>query len=292
VPFETGKSLGFDRVAFDQSRRLFDVASLRLPEDKVRNLAQEVVARLAERVQRDGRIRAELPAAAEVDRFCDALVSDRDHAAADIILKLRLDGTSVETVYLDYIARAAELLGNRWEEDRVSFVQMTVAAGRMLGILRGLRHVVAPRRGLAERSAFFATVPGEDHVIGVTMAADLLRREGWAIRLMVGLDHGELVQAMQETDRAIIGLAASTADRLADLAQLVVAARISHPDVPIMIGGRIGLEEPGIDALVGADGMATDLDQTLAEMERLFEQGRGPQTGADQAGPGGQGQMS
>ena len=70
---------------------------------------------------------------------------------------------------------------------------MTVAAGRILGILRGLRHVIAARTVSPERRAAFATVPGESPFIGINLVADMLRRDGWEIHLMVGMDQDELV---------------------------------------------------------------------------------------------------
>jgi methanogenic corrinoid protein MtbC1 len=266
-----GNLVRLDRDAFERSRVLFDADSGPLPRDALHSLAQQVVARLAQRAKQDERIRAVIPPADEIERFCDALVSDDEHAGADLILQVRTDGASIETVYLGYVAKAADRLGVRWAEDEISFVEMTIAAGRMLGILRGLRHVIAARHTEAERCALFATAPDEHHFVGINIIADLLRRDGWEIQMLVGMDQDELLVALEGRHFPVIGLSASTAKRRVELAELIVALRISSPASMILLGGQINLQEPGLWERIGADAGAADFETARVEMNRLLK---------------------
>ena len=76
----------FDRDAFERSRELFDPHSNHIPRDALHSLAQQVVVRLANRARQDDRLKAIDPPAAEIERFCDALVSSDEHAGANMIL--------------------------------------------------------------------------------------------------------------------------------------------------------------------------------------------------------------
>ena len=95
------------------------------------------------------------------------------------------------------------MLGTWWEEDRVSFVEVTVGTSRMYAIMRALRRQMPLASHIHSKSAIFASVPGETHVLGVRMAADLLRKEGWDIELKIGRTHEELVVEMTNSGSRI-----------------------------------------------------------------------------------------
>ena len=260
---------GFDVETFEETRRLFDPNDAVLPEDALRGLVDEVVTRLLTRRKRqtgaDG-----LVSDHDLETFCHALLAREDSGAADMIQKLLRAGASFDHIYLGYVAGSAEKLGIWWEEDRIDFVQMTISAGRILGILRALRHHFRPRRVSLDRSAVFMSVPGEDHVIGVTMMADVLRREGWQISLKVGMNHDELVEELGQSGYPIIGISASTPERLVALTQLVVGLRVENPGALILVGGQITAHEADLKTLTGADAVAGSVEQAGSEMERLY----------------------
>ena len=79
------------------------------------------------------------------------LCSVDDEAAADIVLRARLNGMSVDMVYLGLLAGAARRLGERWDEDRTTSAQMTIAAGRIYAIMRGLRQAFTSDHYLTRR---------------------------------------------------------------------------------------------------------------------------------------------
>ncbi len=114
--------------------------------------------------------------------------------ASECIERARAQGASVETVYLAYLAEAAGKMGVWWEEDEVSFVDVTFGTGQIYAITRGLKTLFcAPLANLTQPQAFFAAVPGEDHFLGVSMAADLFRKHGWDIEFGCDLDHDAIV---------------------------------------------------------------------------------------------------
>lgn len=268
---------GLDREAFDKARGLFTKRAGFMPDTAVHALAAEVITRL----ERRGSAAAErLPPEADIDALCDALVSPREEAAADLVLEARLGGMSVDMVYLGYLAASARRLGERWDEDRTTSAQMTIAAGRIYAIMRGLRQAFAsdqyPKAGAAR--AMFASTPGETHTLGVTMAADFFRRRGWQIDLCTGLGHHELLSAAEGVAYPIIGVSAGSERMVFPLARLIVALRITSPAAWIMVSGKIIDLVPDILTLVDADGVATDaetaLTQMLTRIEPVQEQGR------------------
>jgi len=258
-------------------RRVRDVVRLRrniLPDGAVQILADEVVSRLASRLH-PGMERGEVAACVPIDDFCRALIAQDAEAALAMIRRDRLEGMPLEVVYAGTLAAAAERLGQWWTEDRVGFLEMSVAAGRIFEIMRHLRRTIpVPHREAGpERQALFATVPGDQHTMGVTMAADLFRNRGWEIDLRVGYGHEELMAAVAGRSYRVIGLSAGGMAGVLPLARCVVAFRITHPGVPVFVGGSVVSEMPAVGALVGADGMARDWDETVRVVTDLADRG-------------------
>jgi methanogenic corrinoid protein MtbC1 len=256
-------------------RRARDVVRLQkalLPDRAVQLLADEVMTRLAGRLHpEDG----PAPIAEEVaiDDFCQALIDDDAEVALGMVRRERRDGVPLETIYLGTLAGAAARLGQWWDEDRVSFLQMSMAAGRIFEIMRHLRQTIPePRNEIApERRALFATMPGDQHTMGVTMAADLFRNRGWDIDLRVGFDHDALMAAVAGRDYRVIGLSANNVEAVTPLARAVVAFRITHPGARIIVSGSLVAQMPGIGLLVGADGAAGDWAETLRVVTDLAD---------------------
>lgn len=237
-----------------------------LPQDAVRALAREALARLAARVSAPPQRRD------AVEQLCDALVSAEIGRAADLIDTWLREGAEEQALYLDYLAPAARELGEMWNEDKISFTDVTIGTGRIYGIMRSIgRNMRAPTMP-TQKSAMVASVPGETHTIGAKMAAELLRGNGWDVELALGMDHEELIGRIMASNHLIIGYSAGGEHALANLARLVVATRVCQPYAHIMVSGRIVEEAAERIKLMGVDGMSHDFDSAQALMDEMWAQ--------------------
>jgi methanogenic corrinoid protein MtbC1 len=264
-----------DSRAFARAKGLFASPSARLPTEAVQALASEVIARLSQ-----GRERGVAPAVAapeprawpdfgdRISRLSHALLALDDREATEIVMEAHAEGAHVEALYLGLLAEAARRLGQWWEDDRIGAVEVVIGAGRIYAIMRGLRRLFGPgpERGAGFR-ALFSTVPGETHMLGVAMAADLLTLHGWRIDLRGGLDHETLLAEFGRGQYPIVGLSASSTRMLFPLARLIVALRVSNPGVWVLVSGPIAELEPEVASLVDADASA----RSFAEAEKLLE---------------------
>ena len=251
-----------------KARSLLEERGAGLPSAAVRALAREVIGRL-DRCKQMAAQTIVGPSQNQVSELCDALLSTDNNAGHQLVMAARADGMPIETLHLAYIAEAARMLGTRWENDEASVSQVIIGAGRIYGILRTLRELfVSVRLQRPDRyRAVFASSPGETHTLGVTMAADHLRRKGWQIDMKAGLSHEALVEAISQDDYPVIGLSASTPRMLFPLARLIVALRVTNPGAWIMVGGLIVHEDPHVQSLVDADGVVSDIQSAEAQME-------------------------
>ena len=243
-----------------------------LPYHAVRSLADEVVVRLAGKMRSvQGQALAQIDV--DIHAFTAALLSDTPDDAHEMIRQERREGVPIETIYLHTLAGSAKLMGKMWEEDRLSFLSMTVAVGHIFSIMRGLRYEIplAQRARVDRHRALFLSVPGETHTIGITMAADLLRNKGWDISLKTGRSHDDLVSAIQGEYHELIGISASQPTSIGPLTRLVVALRFVQPHAHIVIGGQIVSHLPELNSLIAADAVINDGDDVEALLDSLSE---------------------
>lgn len=239
----------------------------RLSPDVVEGLAREVISRLDERHRNLGA--GHPPEPERIATLCDALLSDPHDAALDLVMAAQAEGMSADMLHLGYLAVAARELGLRWERDEIGFADVIIGAGRIYGILRHLREVFISARILRDDAniAAFVSVPGENHTLGVTMAADYMRRRGWQIDLKAGLGHDALVAELGSRRYPVIGISAGSSSMIFPLARLILALRVSNPEAWIMVSGAIVDQEPDLATLVDADAIATDAPSAEAQIE-------------------------
>ena len=259
---------GFDVGKYVRSQTGLRQLKSTLPEHSVEQLAREVLRRLA---SHSGETVSFAPPKDEIEHLCNALLSENDNAAAEFIQDLRSEGVSIETAYLVYLAGAARLLGEWWESDKVSFTAVTLGTSRMYGIMRALRHQFGAARAAVKRSAVFVSVPGETHVLGVRMAADLFRKEGWEIDLIIDKPHDELVDEVSQSRAIIIGISAGGEHAVEALSKLMIALRISNPNAWIFVSGNIVDEARDAIELMDPDGMVTTIEDAKKILNGIWD---------------------
>lgn len=267
----TKAQAGIDPDLFGHTTQLFDEKRRVLAPEVVVGFARQVVTRLAATATEHRPVSPE-----SVSAFCDLLLGpDQNTRALAFVVERRNAGASIEEIYLGYIAPAARLLGERWETDALSPLQVTICAGTLYALMRALRRsstAFAQQEG--GRAALFASVPGEKHGIGVTVAADMFREAGWEIDLQLGLDQARLVDHATRTAPGVIGLSLSTAERLAELVQIVLGLRLAVPQAVIGVAHGGALRARDIARIADVDLIFDDAASAVQALERLVQQRR------------------
>ncbi|MFU8883381.1 MAG: B12-binding domain-containing protein [Rhodobacterales bacterium] len=258
-----------DQRLFASALTVAERQAERLEADAVAELAREVVRRLAEHPKR-AQLSDHHATSAEIDTLVAALLSDRHAAASDMLSGLQADGLPISELYIGYITGAARRLGKMWDADELGFLQVTLATSRLTAIICGMKKIFYDREGGTTRRAMFAACPGETHVMGVSMAADLFRREGWEIDLEIGQDHDELLMSQHLGGYPVVGLSASTETMIMPLARFIRAMRLLTPGALVYVAGEIVHLRPDIAETVGADGVLGDPVAAMTQIEQAL----------------------
>jgi methanogenic corrinoid protein MtbC1 len=204
----------------------------------------------------------------------------RGQAAASLIAKLRESGVPVEAIFLQVIQPAAQHLGQGWSDDRLSFTDVTIGLGHLQQIFSGLlddfqgRAQTSPPGDSspddAALSAFFCTIPGATHRLGVQMVRAFFARAGWRARLGHG-DEATLVSQITAMRPGLIGLSLNSETDLRAAGALILrlrnATRSFQPT--IMVGGAAVPFFPKLVERLDADIVSGDATDALNRATRL-----------------------
>ena len=208
-----------------------------------------------------------------IDEFVQLLLTNEIEVAYAYIDSVRVRGVSLSAIYLELLAPAARNLGMQWDEDRVSFADVTVALCRLHDVMRNLGAVQPTQLDTLPqgRRVLLVPVPGEQHTFGLLMVADFFRRAGWDVNNDSITSASELVSLVRQDWFTIIGLSVGCEAHLDSVASTIHALRRNarNRSLGVMVGGSLVARRPELATQLGADAMATDARHAVAQAENL-----------------------
>lgn len=194
-----------------------------------------------------------------LDVFARMTISSEAHTLTAYVETLVQGGLSLETVYLDLLIPTARRLGDEWNEDEISFTDVTIGLSRLQQVVRNLARRFPTREAEpGASSACFVPAPGEQHTFGLCMLEDGFRRAGWRTWLDTGATGEDAAAAVALDWFDVFGIGATS-----DLPIEAIASTIAHVktasrnrDLFVMVGGRMFAEDAGLATVVGADAAA------------------------------------
>lgn len=242
-----------------------------LRQTALETIASEVLQRFAAEAERKKVVSKITATQSELEKFGALLLGPSEEAAHDFINDIRDKGVPIDVIYLSYLAGAARMLGTWWEQDKVTFLDVTFGSVRIYSIMCALSRSFTSEFPIRSRSAVFATVPGETHTLGVSTAADLLTKRGWSISVITGRNLDDLIDEIAAGDGRILGLSAGGSHATDSLAKLIVALRIRLPETKIVVGGQILAEGRSAVLEMKPDAIASTMPETYAALERFLK---------------------
>lgn len=196
----------------------------------------------------------------EREAFVEMLLSEDAGLARAAIEGHIAKGTDVTELLTDLFAWSARELGRRWEEDEVSFVDVTIGLCRLH---EGL-HVATDRDGDPESeeqtgqpSILVASVPGEQHILGALIASEQFRGHGWRVACETSGQAQAILDLAENRHFDLIGLSASCDTPRNSLNILIKSLRkvSRNRRVKLIAGGPLFERSPDLAIEAGADGV-------------------------------------
>jgi methanogenic corrinoid protein MtbC1 len=230
------------------------------PVPSVEGLARAAIARLAH----EGGVVTGLSEEA-VEAFCALLVAGDYRGAERMLTALTAKRQNYARIADGLLSEAARRVGTQWEQDKLSFGDVSVAIAQIFRLNQAFRRRHVPIRRKAERLALFVTLPGQSHNLGLVLAAEAFRAEGWQVEVHLDAPMTEVLDAARRLRPELVGLTISREDKRHQLELLTAELRALPLRVRIMLGGR-GAEAFARHVPAGRiDRVVTDIASALAE---------------------------
>ncbi len=215
------------------------------------------------------------PLAAESRRYLELVRGNRAAAAVQFIESALRDGRTVSQVYLQILEPALKETGRLWERGELRVGEEHAITLETQRIMSRIFVPPAPRpRGPVPPVCLVLAVSGEQHVIGPTMVADLLRADGWEVLFPGGnLGIRHTLELLQDFTPQLVALSVTISEHLAGADDLISAMRgHARAGLPrIMVGGQAFAERPNLWQQVGADASAADAAEAVHLANHLIK---------------------
>ena len=209
---------------------------------------------------------------AEIERLTAAAARGDATALSAALQYKQMQGQSSEHLCLTFLTLVARRLGEWWEEDRCTFVEVTLGMILLHQQLRALVPGLVTSTGSGRaRSALMMTAIGCQHSMGIAMVAEFFRAAGWAISDEAVPNEAALVERVSRQWFGLVAISAGSSGDIPGLACHIAAIRAHsrNPDIAVMLGGPALLAHPEIAAAAGADSTAPDAAEALRRAEAL-----------------------
>jgi MerR family transcriptional regulator, light-induced transcriptional regulator len=193
-------------------------------------------------------------------------------SAPQLSAKLRemmMWGHDLDGVLLDLMAPVARTLGEMWERDSITFIDVTIAVQRMQQVLRDIcQSTTSDAYG---PHALLLPAPGETHSFGLVIVSELFRKRGWFVAGGLPVSRRELVNMVQCQPYAIVGFSLSNDALLGELKDAIRNVRKSSVfrNVMVVVGGRVFDGRPHLAGEIGADAAFADAAEVIAFADKV-----------------------
>lgn len=211
--------------------------------------------------------------AAEVAAFAPLAMQVEADELLEHVEQLLARGIGLEALLMDLLAPAARTLGEYWKQDRCDFVDVTMGLWRLQEVVHELSARIPLERSQGgAASALFAPVPGDDHSFGTLVVEEMFARNGWITDRLCDATQGVLAERVSNDWFDLIGLTASCDCHIAALPSAIAALRTAsrNPQLCVMVGGPVFVDDPDLADRIGADGTARDARAALEVAEALL----------------------
>lgn len=203
---------------------------------------------------------------AQVQALVDISLNGEAERAREFVLRLRDEGMSVESLYLDLITPAARRIGAMWEADTCDFVLVTLALLRIQQVVYDLSpDFIREGAEPSSRRILVVPAPGSHHTLGAAMVADFFRRDGWDVLSSHDLNRADVLRAVRKEWFDVVAVSISAPNQVVSSSTLISDIRklSSNKGILVMVGGPLALSVPDLATRVGADMVTLDAKQAV-----------------------------
>jgi methanogenic corrinoid protein MtbC1 len=215
----------------------------------------------------------ETPAAELGTRYVVTLLEGNRRQACELVLDAVRGGVvDVRDAITEVCLPAQRELGRMWHHDELTVSEEHFISSTTVRLLSQLLMLGTPRADNG-KTVLASSLEGDEHDIGLRAVSDLFELDGWrTIFLGRGVPVVDIVWAVKAFDVDLVMLSATLPAHVRPVRQVISRLEFEAEGdaaVPVIVGGQVFFEEPGLGDEIGAAATPRTAREALAEGSRL-----------------------
>lgn len=212
----------------------------------------------------------------EIDQITQLLLSSEEDAFELAITFLKTHGASINYIVLDLIPTIARRLGKQWEDDTLSFAEVSIGVNKLERVIHKLDYLFQAtqleRRG--NQSILISVFPGSQHSLGTLILSNYFIYSGWNVYRPDNTNLKSINQKLESTSHDAVAISISCDDQLQQLPNIISALRekSQNPKIMVLIGGPLYNKAPAKFAHIQADVKAFTPEESVEKLEQILSQ--------------------
>ena len=208
----------------------------------------------------------------DLNQLYEAILGGKLEPAIEITNKAVAEGVDPQSIINDYMVKAMEEIGARFEAGKAFVPNLLMSARAMKGPLDILKPLLKGDNNATIGKVVIGTVKGDLHDIGKNLVASMLEGCGFeVINIGVDVPSEKFIEAVIEHKADIICMSAlltTTMNYMKEVIDAVEAAQI-RDKVKIMVGGAPLTENFAKN--IGADGYSSNANGAVTLARQLVQ---------------------
>ena len=212
----------------------------------------------------------------EINKLTNLLLDTEEGSFELAITVLKTHGASINYIVLDLIPTIARKLGKQWEDDSLSFAEVSIGVNKLERVIHKLDYLFqANQLDRQQNKAIFITVfPGSHHSLGSLIFANFLIFSGWQVHRPNQVNIDSIVYGVSSKMLQAVAISVATNEQLEQLPNLIdlVRQKSQNPKIIVLIGGPLYNKAPEAFDHIQAEVKAFSPEESVEKLEQHLSQ--------------------
>ena len=208
---------------------------------------------------------------ADLDKLYEAILAGKLNIAKELTNEAIAENIDPHLIINNYMSRAMEGIGKRFEEGKAFVPELLMAARAMKGALDLLKPQLKGAASYSLGKVVIGTVKGDLHDIGKNLVASMLEGCGFeVINLGTDISSEKFINALKENQAQILCLSALLTTTMNYMQEVIKALEENglRSQVKVMVGGAPVSES--FARQIGADGYSDNANAAVTLAKSLL----------------------
>lgn len=212
----------------------------------------------------------------EITKLTNLLLDTEEGSFELAITVLKTHGAPIDYIVLDLIPSIARQLGKQWEDDSLSFADVSIGVNKLERVIHKLDYLFQANQldRQQNKSIFISGFPGSQHSLGTLIFANFLIYSGWQVHRPNQVNMDSIVYGVSSKEIQAIAISVSTNEQLEKLPELInlLREKSKNPEIIVLIGGPLYNKAPDEFKHIQANIKAFTPEESVQKLEQHLSQ--------------------